>query len=248
MKIAIVCSGGGMRCAYSAGVLYALATKYKYTSPDVMIAASGSAGSAACYLAGGYEEMKTIWTELLSTPKFISYLRLWRIIDVNYLIDGVLKRQLPAGVQMLSRSKTKYYIPVRNTKSHVLRYISNDDDIDIFETLRAAKALPFLFRGKITLQDEDYIDGGFGLPFEDLMEKAKILGATQIIAIDNRRSIRKLREFQQYHPENIALISNTTLPLRLLTHNKKSLSQTFKLGFNDALQNEELRKLLQSLN
>lgn len=246
MKIAVVCSGGGMRCAYSAGVLYALATSYGFKSPDTMIAVSGSAGSATCYLAGGYEEMKTIWTELLSTPKFISWWRFWRIIDINYLVDEVLKRQLPEGVRMLAKTSTHYFIPVMKTSNKTRRYISNSDNIDIFETLRAAKALPVFFGDTVTLEGEGYIDGGVGLRLEEIVLKAESLGATHIIRIDNRASVREMLRFQKtvVSKRNIVLISNTELSVGRLTRNKVHLNKAFTLGMQDALNNKALQELL----
>ena len=46
-KIAIVCGGGGMKCAYSAGALSSLAIVHNLRNPHVLVGSSGSTGSTA---------------------------------------------------------------------------------------------------------------------------------------------------------------------------------------------------------
>lgn len=48
-RIAIVSTGGGMLCSFSAGCYAALAKEHKYLNPDFVIAGSGSAGGAFYY-------------------------------------------------------------------------------------------------------------------------------------------------------------------------------------------------------
>src|SRR3989344_4157308 len=158
-KIAVVCSGGGMRSAYTGGALVALAIKHKLIAPDIIIAASGSAAFALYYLTGQYKSIERIATELLSTPKFISFLRPFRIMDIDYLIDVVFKKQDKLDSQKLSLLNTKYYIPVTNAGSKECNYFSNDSAVDIFEILRATKAIPIFFNKQVQLNEIRYIDG-----------------------------------------------------------------------------------------
>src|SRR3989338_10270539 len=113
---AIVCSGGGMRSAHGAGFLYALATQLGLTAPDVMVGSSGDAGNVLYFSAGQYESLKRIWTELLSTPKFISPLRFWRVMDINYLVDTVFKEQERLDTDALGLSAIRWFVSIEDSR------------------------------------------------------------------------------------------------------------------------------------
>ena len=94
-KLALILSGGGMTCAYSAGATVGLVDKYNFKNPDIAIGSSGGAGTLAYYVAGQYDAIRNIWTNLLATRKFINSLRFWKIIDIDYVIDVVFTKQEP---------------------------------------------------------------------------------------------------------------------------------------------------------
>lgn len=71
-RIAIVSTGGGMLCSFSAGCYAALAEEHEYLNPEFIIAASGSAGGAFYYLSGQADRLEAIWTKHLASNKFIS--------------------------------------------------------------------------------------------------------------------------------------------------------------------------------
>ena len=94
-KTAIIMSGGGMTCSYGAGSILALAEKYNLEKPDIVIAGSGNAGTLAYFVAQQYDSIFNIWSNLLATKKFIDLGRILKIIDIDYLIDEVFKKQAP---------------------------------------------------------------------------------------------------------------------------------------------------------
>lgn len=82
-----------MRSAHGGGFLCALAQELGIATPDILVASSGDAGNILYFSAGQYESIKRIWEKLLSTPKFISPWRFWRVMDIDYLIDTVFKER-----------------------------------------------------------------------------------------------------------------------------------------------------------
>jgi len=82
-KTAIIMSGGGMSCSYGAGSLLALVEKYNFKTPDIVIAGSGNAGTLSYFVTGQYASIKNIWSNLLSTKKFINPLKISRVIDIK---------------------------------------------------------------------------------------------------------------------------------------------------------------------
>ena len=182
-KIAIVTNGGGMNCSYSAGVLNALATEYNFTDPDILVGSSGSSGSLAYYISRQYSSMRTIWTNLLTSKKFISLGRLTSILNVDYLIDEVFKKQEPLAVDEINNSKTKLFIATTAYLSGETIFFSNDSTADVFEYLRASKAIPMAYNKKVNINGVDYVDGSLSALMSTGVEKAISEGATDIIVI-----------------------------------------------------------------
>lgn len=107
-KIAIICSGGGMKCAYSAGALMALVDKYDLTEPHVVIGSSGSAGTVAYFVSKQYEHIKNAWLNLLLTKGFISPWRICNIMDLYYLINTIFKDKAKLDINLLKSTPIKY--------------------------------------------------------------------------------------------------------------------------------------------
>lgn len=240
-KIAIVCSGGGMRCGYTGGVLVALAKKLNLTSPEIIIAGSGSAGFSLYYLTQQYESIKKIAVKLLSTPKFISYMRFGKIMDIDYLIDVVFKKQQPLDFKKLSLTKSNYYIPTRDLVKGNLRYFTNTDKVDVFEILRATKAIPFFYKRKITIDGSQYVDGSTTSSLKNMVSKAIEQGADKILVIDCRSVMSRLPEYKE---GQVFVISNPSIPSRILTRDSKKLQKTYEMGYNDVANNRSLEAWL----
>jgi len=139
-KIAIVASEGGMSCAYFFGVISALVEKFNLINPYLVIGSSGSTGTFAYYVAGQYESIRNIWENLLPSKKFISLLRLHKMMDIDYLVDDIFKKQDVLDVEKVKLSKIKLFISATNIETGALEYFGNQTDVDIFEALRASSA------------------------------------------------------------------------------------------------------------
>ena len=158
-------------------------------------------------------------------------------MDIDYLIDEVFKKQDKLDSQKLSLLNTKYYIPATDSNSRTRSYFCNDSSVDIFEILRATKAIPFFYNKKVVINGIDYIDGTVSTSFDDALLKARELGATHIIGIDNRPR-------EGLHADDFILIANRRQPAQLLTRDSRKLRAAFDLGFSDAARSAELSELL----
>lgn len=263
MKLAIICTGGGMRCAYSGGALVALAKELNITNPDIVIGISGGAGSLAYYLAGQYNAIETIWTDLLANEEFIS-LRLKRpILDIDYLIDTVFKTQSLLDTEKITSTTTDWYFPAMDSGTQKqIYFFSKKDHFDIFEVLRAAMAVPILYGKKVLLGKFLYRDGDLGLTVGDAINKAQSLGATHIIIIESHLENFRVHSIDRFfknkfktspltenippttHQPHILRIQNTHSPTGLLTHTKKKLRATFDAGYSDIKSNSDLKNFL----
>ncbi len=262
-KIAIVCSGGGMKCSYSSGALVALARDFNFRNPDIVIASSGSGGGVCYYLADQIDSIPKIWEELLPSSKLISYLRLNKVLDVDYLVDEVFKKQEPLDVKKLKDTKTEVFFTATEASTGLGIYLTKEDG-DVFELIRATVAMPFIYRKKVKVNNNFYIDGTIALSFQDQINKAIDMGATHVIAIDNSTlPFIFLREFLtkvyrlflygkfssidstkiNYTNAKIIFIKDNKSEAKLLTKDKKVIEKAFDQGYRDILENEEIRKL-----
>ena len=268
---AIVCSGGGMRSAHGAGFLYALATKLGITNPDTMIGSSGDAGNVLYFSAGQCEGMKRIWTELLSTPRFISPLRFWRVMDINYLVDAVFKKQERLDTDALDRTSIRWFVSMEDFDTGRTRYVSAADALDPFEVLRATTALPIFFGAKVPIAGKRYMDGELGPILQDHVTQALRQGVRRILVVNHTSpwtavSRAILKGYAAHMPQgmhdaiirdistnvfamkapgaHVIAVAPQNLPAGLLTRDQKKLRKTFDQGVQDALSIEkELRSL-----
>ncbi|MES2995360.1 MAG: patatin-like phospholipase family protein [Verrucomicrobiota bacterium] len=259
-KLAIVCAGGGMSCVYCGGALEALAIEHDIRQPDFILAASGGAGSSLYYLTGQFEEMRRIWTHYLPSREFFSYRRFTKIMDVDYLIDEVVKKLEPLDIEKLRGLRTRYFIPVKNMRTGEGRYISCQDGLDVYEVLRATKALPIFYGRKVLIGDDHYVDSAFKLTKEDSVAKAIELGATHVVVIEinghkesrlfagGRKLLnhlsRKSAPAAHSGDTRIIRIRPDTNPASPITRATARLGKAYEKGYHDVKNSAELRDFL----
>ncbi len=264
-KIALITSEGGLSCAYSVGVILSLIENYNFTHPDIVIGSSGSTGTLAYYVSGQYASIKNIWENLLSTNKFVSYFRINKIIDIDYLIDTVFGKQDVLDTDAVNKSKIDLYIGATDVSTGLPFYFSNRTNDDIFEALRASSAMPMVYRKKVKIKDSSYIDGAISANISENISKAKQLGATKIIVIDtvnhnfasnfplkiyslfcNKNLSGSIKQYfnSNYNNqlnENILVIKpSKKIPVSSLDNKREHLLEAIKLGYEDTLKNNHI--------
>src|SRR3989344_4174706 len=182
-KTAIVMAGGAMRSAHGAGFLFALRNELKLKEPDMMIGSSGDAGNVLYYCADQFEEMKRVWIDLLTTTKFISMKRFWRIMDVDYLADECFSKLEPLDLARVRASPIQWFIPLTNYDTGITRYVSAKDQLNTLEVLRAAKAIPLVYGKRVSITNSRYIDGELGPTLEDHARFAVARGADRLLVL-----------------------------------------------------------------
>jgi predicted patatin/cPLA2 family phospholipase len=186
-KLGIITSGGGLKCSYGVGVMLALSERFGMREPHALISCSGSAGTGSYYVARQYDSIRNIWENLLSTKDFVNLARFWRIIDIDYLIDEVFKKQDPLDSKTIHSSPINYLIPALNRQTGEVDYFSNEGNIDVFEAMRATKAMPLAFRvsPRVEIGDSMYCDGPLSSSVDTHFEKAIELGAEKVLTVDH---------------------------------------------------------------
>lgn len=271
-KTAIITSGGGMKCAYGAGALVALAKNLEFTRPDIFVAASGSVGAMYYYLARQYDDIQKIWTRYLPSSSFISYAP-FPSMRINYLVDTIARDYLPLNVDTIYQSETKYFVPVTDVDTGRHHFVGGNMWFDPYEVTRAATAIPILYNGHVRLGGHTYLDGDFTTSLATLIRKALDEGARRIICITNTTEPGRVAKlfFKVYanflHPNlrtmflndldnteriewpddiKFSCISPTfPLPAVIYSRNRREITETFNMGYDDLMaKQDEIRSLL----
>lgn len=188
MKTAWIFPGGAARTVYTAGVLYSLC-EMNFLKPDIIIACSGSAPTSLCYVSGQKEIIKNVWCGCLSSFRFLTFWRFWKIVNIDYLIDDILKKRNPLHLDIVKNSPIDIYFPLTDSKTGKVEYFSNRTQLDLYEVMRACVSVPlatnlFSFSG-IFLKDKYYSDSIATSRFQVHVQKAIQEGAERIIVFDN---------------------------------------------------------------
>jgi predicted patatin/cPLA2 family phospholipase len=185
LRSGLVVQGGGMRGVYSMGALTALEEAGLRESFDVVAGSSSGAINAAYFLSGQAAEAVDLYTRQLSNRTFINALRPWRIVDVDFMVDVVLKQRLPLTTEVLRTSPSLLQVVVVNAETGQPEVVTNrDDDLDFYEVIRATAALPGLYNKVVRLRNGRYVDGALvdALPVARALEA----GADRVLTIATR--------------------------------------------------------------
>ena len=268
---AIITSGGGMKCAYSAGALVALAKELKITNPDIYVAASGSVGAMFYFLTEQYSDIETAWTKFLPSKEFIRYAPI-PSMRINYMVDTVSKEYLPLNTEKLEQTLTRFFVPVTDQDTGDTRFIGNELWFSPYEVMRAATAIPILYNGHVRLGSRSYLDGDFSTGVASLIKKAMDAGARRILLITNtdaptqmgkwilrmygtllrpglRTSLIEDLETDQSitWPDGLEVVHispSYPLPTLLYSREKRKVVESFNMGKADLLAKQEEIKAL----
>jgi predicted patatin/cPLA2 family phospholipase len=189
----LVVQGGGMRGIYSMAALSALEEAGLGNAFTHVFASSAGAINGAYMLAGQAHLAVTVYLDDISNRKFVNFARLRRIVDIDYLVDGVLKREKLLDVARVMTSGTELHIILTDAVSGEAVVVSNrDGTLDLMEALRATAAMPILYNKLVAVGSGHFIDGGLrdAVPVQRAIEA----GCTEIVVVLTREpSFRRRR-------------------------------------------------------
>lgn len=229
----LVLQGGGMRAAYSAGAVVPL-IEYGFTDTfDHVIGSSAGAINGAYFLGADKYALKA-YTEDLTNKTFVNLMRRQKKVDIDYLVDLVMKHQRPINIDRLRASRSKLHMVMTDAKTGKKVVISDHGDFaSIYEEFRATAALPLLYDKPVLVKNRYYIDGGVAdlLPIDVAIK----LGCTDIVVIMTQK-MQNYR-FNERH---------TRLVKQLIRHFATSQPQSIRaqLPTNEQVLQLNLRRLM----
>lgn len=158
--IGLVLEGGGMRGAFTIGVLDFFMEKDFY--PPYVIGVSAGACSGASYVAKQKGRSRKTQIDYVDDPRFMSPNNLIKnhsLFNMDFLFGELSTEICPLDEDTIFNSPQKFVICTTDCKKGIPKYFTNREDIDLLTVIRASSSLPFIskpvkYRGNILM------DGG----------------------------------------------------------------------------------------
>lgn len=193
-KTGLVAEGGGMKCAYNAGVLDAFLEEG--ISFDYCIGVSAGAGNLASYLAGQKGRNLRFFTEHTHSSHYFglkSLLKTGNLFGLQYIYGELTKSggKDPLDYPAIMRNPSDYRVVVTNALTGKPEYFGKDMlKQDDYRLIMASSAIPVACR-PVELNGVPYFDGGLSdaIPFRRALEE----GCSRLVIIlsKNRDYVRK---------------------------------------------------------
>ena len=175
-----------MRGVVSAGSLLALDLLGFREVFDEIYATSAGGVNAAYFLSGQGRLGMTIYFDDIANRRFINPWRLLKIVDVDYAYDRIISLQKPLDDVAIRASRVRFLLSVTDARSglnELLDVRARPEPVPLL--LKASSALPVLYNRRITLDGQEYVDGGVSDPLP--IARAIENGCTDILVLATSR-------------------------------------------------------------
>lgn len=180
-KIGLVLEGGGMRGAFTAGVLDYFMDQNLYMSPIYCV--SAGACHAVNYVSHQRGRSKTIHLEYCNDKRYMSVRNLLfkkSFFGSEFIFDEMPRKQVPFDYAAYYQSNMECYVGATNLLTGKCDFFSKDESMQNTAILKASCALPLMAK-KVYIHDIPYLDGGIAdsIPiqkaWEDGCEKVVVI-------------------------------------------------------------------------
>jgi len=234
---ALVLGPGGLRGAYSGGVVATLGRKLGCDYFDALYTCSAGSYTGSYLVSGQPDMIEAIWRECVHGKLLMRWHNIFRagqpVLDLFYLNNVLRSEAYKLSVENVLQSPVKMFMVATDRQSGIPHYFSPKTSEEFFLQVRASAAAPYL-HPKVLIDGKEYVDGHISDPFP--VEKALADGHDEIIVVCNqsRQSIAKLLETNVNRVR--AISPSIKSPVRWNFDSSKSrINQLVDLGIVDAL-------------
>jgi predicted patatin/cPLA2 family phospholipase len=161
IKTALIVQGGGMRGIYSMACLNALNDLDLPNAFDHIYSASAGAMNCAYMLGKKARSGLDTYIDDLSNRKFYNKYKIIRSLNVDFLVDDIIKNRRRLDLKEIRNIRTVFHIMLTDVITAKLKTVTNqDDNVDLYEALRASAALPILYNKIVNVDGHQCVDGG----------------------------------------------------------------------------------------
>lgn len=181
-KIALVLEGGGMRAAAAAGGALALGHLGLAEVFDEVYATSAAVMNASYFMSRQEDLGISIYFDDLTTRRFCNRLRLWKVLDVDYVITEIVQQRKRLDVEFLKKSRTRLHVSVMDHETGEAFVIDTTRSAEpLVKLLHAALAIPVFYNRTVQVEGRPCMDGGLTIPFP--LQSAIDDGCTDILVL-----------------------------------------------------------------
>ena len=203
-KIGLVVEGGGMKCAYNAGILDVF-LDHQITF-DYCIGVSGGAGNVASFVAGQRGRNIRFFTEHIHSPQYFgvkSLLKTGNLFGLQYIYGDLTNStgKDPLDFPAIMRNPAEYEVAATNAVTGEAEYFGKEDmKQDDYRPIMASSAIPAACR-PVEINGVPYYDGGISdaIPVRRALEK----GCDRIVVI-----LSKQRDYVR-NPQGMRFLYST---------------------------------------
>ena len=193
-KIGLVVEGGGMKCAYGAGIMDAFLDEG--ITFDYCIGVSGGSGNVASYLAGQRGRNLRFFTDHIHSPDYFglkSLLKTGDLFGLEYIYGNLTRRdgEDPLDFPALMKNPAEYEVVVTNALTGKPEYYGREMmQQDDYRLIMASSAIPVACH-PVELNGTPYFDGGLtdAIPVRRAMERG--CETLVVLLTKNRDYVRK---------------------------------------------------------
>lgn len=202
-KLGLVLEGGGMRGAYTSGVLRAFMDEgldFPY-----IIGVSAGANNAANFISGRKERNKKVFVDYVSHKDYSGFRHLFKggsYFNMDFLFDTLPNKLVPFDYDTFFSSKTIFKIGVTDVETgRPVYFEKNDWDVSreefINKLLKASSSLPVL-SPPVEINGRLYYDGGVSdsIPIEKSMEDGNKYNV--VVLTRNKGYVKKKQKLELY--------------------------------------------------
>lgn len=182
----LVLEGGGMRGAYTGGVLQYFMEQNLYL--PYVIGVSAGACQGCSYVSRQLSRNKAVTVDFATHPEYISfknYLRKRELFGMDLIFHDIPLKYIPFDFKTFRESSQKFVVGTTNIETGKPEYFTKDElnDHDLLTVVRASSSLPFMAK-PVHFQNQILMDGGISDPIP--IKKSIADGNTKNIVILTR--------------------------------------------------------------
>lgn len=192
----MITEGGGLRGVFATGILDRF-LEIGFDPFDLFIGVSSGAGNIASFMARMPKRNLLIYTSYSLAPEFISLKKFFRgghLMDLDWMWKETIC-DIRLDLKTIYRLKRPFIVTLTDVKTGGAIYKTTDEQ-NLEDVLKAASALPVLYRGFPKIEGRSCTDGGIADPVP--IREAIRLGAQKIMVLRSRpRPYRKKEKLTQ---------------------------------------------------
>lgn len=173
-KVGLLVEGGGMKCAFSAGVLDIFLDEG--ITADICYGISAGSANAASFLAGQRGRTKRFYCEHSKAPEYFgmkSYKETGSLFGLEYIYGELSKSDGldPLDFDSMVKNPCEFVVVATDEYGKATYFGKEDMSKDHYEVIMASSALPAMCR-PIDINGTKYFDGGVAdsLPINKMIE------------------------------------------------------------------------------